>query len=76
MSGFEKLFASKKINFWFNLLRENDLFCIFGAFLKSMFLNWNFQNASDFDIKIYKAPELGLKKIFFQSRIERVMFSF
>ena len=31
---FWKMFASKKITFWFFLLRENDIFCIFRAFFK------------------------------------------
>ena len=51
MSEFEKMFWSKKILFWFFLLRENDIFCIFRAFLKSMRLNWNFHYVSDFDLK-------------------------
>ena len=73
---FWKIVCIKKIRFWFNLLRENERICIFGAFIKRMILNWSFQNALDFDIKVYNAPEMGLKKIHFQSRIERVMFSF
>ena len=34
MSDFEKMFALKK-TFWFILLRENDMFYIFGAFSKA-----------------------------------------
>ena len=75
--GFWKKVCIQKITFWFLLFRENDLFCIFGAFLKSMILNWNFQNASDFDLKDLQRARFEIeKKILFQSRVERVMFSF
>ena len=33
------------------LLREDDIFYIFRAFLKNMILYWKFHYASDFDLK-------------------------
>ena len=74
---FQKIVCIQKIRLWFNLLRENDLLCIFGAFLKSMIFNSKFQNASDVVLKILQRARFGIqKKTQFQSRIERVMFSF
>ena len=63
---FWKNVCIQKIRFWFILLRENDIFCIFGAFLKSIFLNWKFQYASDFDLR-------GLQRVRFE--IEKNTFS-
>ena len=60
---FWKKFASKKITFWFFLLRENDLFCIFRAFLKSMILNWSFLYVTDFQLKKSNASDFEYKNI-------------
>ena len=65
---FWKMFAPKKITFWFFLLRENDIFCIFRAFLKSMILNWVFLYVTDFELK-------KLQRIRFEfNKIQRVRF--
>ena len=66
MSGVWKNVCIQKITFWFFLLRENDLFCIFGAFLTSIILNWKLQYASDFDLR-------GLQRVRFE--IEKNTFS-
>ena len=59
---FWKNVCIQKITYWFNLLRENDLLCIFGAFLKSMILNSKFQNASDFVSKVLQRARFGIQK--------------
>ena len=41
----------QKITYWFTLLRENDIFYIFCAVLKSMVLNWKFNYVSEFELK-------------------------
>ena len=74
MSGFEKILHAKN-HLWFILLQENEIFCIFGAFLKAWFWNESFQKASDFDLKFYSASDLQLRKKHFQICIERVIFS-
>ena len=74
-------FAQKcfqKIRLWIRLLRENDGFCIFPVFLKSMILekkftmrrilNWNIYNVSDFEKKIKKWENLK-KKLNLQKHI-------
>ena len=48
---FRKNVCLQKITSWFFLLRENDIFCIFRAFLKSMILNIKFHWVSDFELK-------------------------
>ena len=59
--SFWKTFRIQKITFWFNLLRENDIFYIFCAFLKSMVLNWKFNYVSDFELKKYNASDFKTK---------------
>ena len=51
MSDFEKMFRLQKITFWFILLRDNDIFCIYRGFLKSKILYWKFHYMSDFELK-------------------------
>ena len=71
---FWKNVCIQKITFWFFLLRENDIFCIFTAFLKGKILNWKFQYKSDFDLKDLQRVGFGIEKKHLQSRIERVNF--
>ena len=49
-SNSEKNVCIQKITFWFILLPENDIFCIFRVLLKSMILNWKFYYVSDFEL--------------------------
>ena len=48
---FWKKLRIRKITFRFILLHENDILCIFRAFLKSMILYWNILYVSDFELK-------------------------
>ena len=73
---FWKSVSIQKITFWFNLLRENETFRIFGAFLEAWFWKETLQNASHFKLKVLQRVRFGIEKIHFQSRIERVMLSF
>ena len=73
---FWKNICIQKITFWFFLLRENYIFCIFTAFLKGKILNWKFQYKSDFDLKDLQRVGFGIEKKHLQSRIERVIFFF
>ena len=60
-SVFEKNVCNQKVTFWFVLPRENDIFCIFRAWLEAWFwiekfitsqiLNWKKYNASDFEFE-------------------------
>ena len=52
----------KKSRFGF-LLRENDIFCIFRAFLKSMILNWTFLYVTVFEFKKKQRVTLWVKNI-------------
>ena len=47
---FWKNVCIQKITFWFILFRENDIICIFCAFLKNTMLYWNFHYLSDFEL--------------------------
>ena len=59
---FWKFVCIQKITFWFILLRENDIFRIFRAFLKSMILHWKFHYVLDFDLKKNNASDFDFKK--------------
>ena len=59
---FWKNVCIQKTTFWFVLLRENDIFCIFGAFLKAWFWNVTFQNASHFNLKVLQRVRFGIEK--------------
>ena len=75
MSGVWKKVCIQKITFWFNLLRENDIFCLFGAFLRSIILNWKIRNASDFDLKVLQSVRFGIEnKLFSNSYWTRHFF--
>ena len=53
----------QKITFVFILLRENDIFCIFCAFSKSIILYWKILYASDFELKRkYNASDFEVEK--------------
>ena len=43
-----------KVILWIMLLRDNEGFCIFLAFPESIVLNWDFYDASRFEINIFK----------------------
>ena len=74
---FWKNVGIQKITFWFFLLRENDIFCIFGAFLKSINLNWKFQYASDFDLRGFPTRQIcNWKKYFFKVILNASFFHF
>ena len=62
MSDFEELFESKNTNLCFFLLRENDIVCIFRAFLKSMILNRKLLYVTDFELKKNTARQFLDKK--------------
>ena len=62
MSDFENCLHPKKITFWFFLLRENDIFWLFRAFLKNMILNWNFLYVADLELKNTTRHNLNLRK--------------
>ena len=66
MSGVWKNVCIQKITFWFILLRENEIFFNFGAFLKNISLNCKFQYASNFVLR-------GLQRVSFE--IEKNTFS-
>ena len=61
----------KKNKFWFIFFGENDIFCVFGVFSKSMILIWRFfyvlgfkqkkYNASDFESKILQRARFWIK---------------
>ena len=59
MSGFEKMFASKKSRFGSFYSVKTTYFAFLVLFLKSIFLNWKFQYASDFDLR-------GLQRVRFE----------
>ena len=48
--------------FWFVLLRENDVFCNFCAFWRSMILNYKFYNVSDFELKKLQHVRIWIQK--------------
>ena len=50
--GIWKKVCFRKITFWITLVNKNDLFDLFCITLKSLFLNKQLQDASDFQIKI------------------------
>ena len=58
---FWKNFCIRKTTFGFILFRENDMFCFFRAFSKSMFLNWKFHYVPDFDLKKVQGVRLWVK---------------
>ena len=72
MTDFEKNVCIQKITFWFFWLRENDIFCIFRVFLKSMnriekfitcqILNRKKYNASDFELQKYNASDFEFEE--------------
>ena len=59
---FWKSVCIQKTTFWFVLLRENDIFCIFGAFSKAWFWNETFQNSSHFTLKVLQRVRFGIEK--------------
>ena len=72
---FWKIVCIRKITFWFILLCENDIFCIFSALLKGKILNCKFQYASDFDLKHLQRVGFGIeKKTFSKSYWTRHVF--
>ena len=60
--NFWKNVCIQKTTFWFVLLCENDIFCIFGAFLKAWFWKETFQNASHFNLKVLRGVRFGIEK--------------
>ena len=58
---YRKNVCIQKITFWFFLLHENDIFCIFRASLKRIILNWKFHYMSDFELKKYNLSDFDLK---------------
>ena len=60
--NFWKSVSIQKITFWFNLLRENETFRIFGAVLKAWFWNETFQNGSHFNLKVLQRVRFGIEK--------------
>ena len=53
----------QKIRFGNFFLLENDIFCFFPVFLKSLILNWSFFYVSSFELKKHNASGLEFNKI-------------
>ena len=62
MSDFEKNFRIQKIAFWFILLRENDMFCVYRGLFESMILYWKFHYVSDFELKKIQRVRFWIEK--------------
>ena len=60
--------------FGINLLREDDIFCKFCAFAKSMFFNYEFWNVSDFDLKLLQHFGCWIEKFVLWSDFELKIF--
>ena len=75
MSGFEKFLHPQ--NHVLVQISPSKWFILhfFGAFLKNMILNWKFQNASDFALKVLQRARFGIeKKTFSKSYWTRNVF--
>ena len=82
---FEKKFASKKSRFGSFYSVKTTYFAFLVLFLKSIFLNWKFQHASDFDLRDLQRVRFENKKkilkvvlnlsFFHVKKIQHVRFS-
>ena len=61
MSGFEKMFASKKSRFGSFYSVKTTYFAFLLLFLESIILNWKFQYASDFDLEVLQCVRFEIE---------------
>ena len=61
MSGFEKMFASKKSRLGSTYSVKTTYFVFLLLFLESIILNWKFQYASDFDLEVLQRVRFGIE---------------